>query len=118
MPTKTTRARTVPAAPTVDEEPLVDLAEDALDPDSVEKQLLFELDGTKYYIPAEQPAGMIHDYVDVERESGADAAMWWMFTKLLGEAGAAALRSYKGLRREHLRKAQLACLDTMRGPKG
>lgn len=116
MPTKT-RARKTAATPTADEQPLVDLTEDALNPDSVEKRLLFELGGVKYYIPVEQPAGMIHDYIDVERESGPDAAMWWLFGELLGEDGTAALRSYKGLRKQHLRKLQLACVDTLRGPK-
>lgn len=118
MPTKTTRARKTTAAPPADaEQPLVDLTEDALDPEAVPQQLLFELNGTRYYIPAEQPAGMIHDYIDVEREKGADAAMWWLFCELLGEDGAAALRSYKGLRKHHIRKLQLACVDTLRGPK-
>lgn len=118
MPTKTTRTRkTAAAPPAVDEKPLVDLTEDALDPDAVPQQLLFELGGVRYYIPAEQPAGMVHDYIDVEREKGADAAMWWLFGELLGEEGTAALRSYKRLRRHHLRALQMACVDTLRGPK-
>lgn len=117
MPTKTTRARKTPGAPAVDETPLVDLTEDALDPDSVEKQFLCELAGVRYYIPVEQPAGMIHDYIDIEREKGPDAAMWWLFGELLGEDGTAALRGYKGLRKNHLRALQLACVDTLRGPK-
>ncbi|QOR55834.1 MAG: hypothetical protein YHS30scaffold324_66 [Catenulispora phage 69_17] len=117
MPTKTSRPRKTAAAPPADEQPLVDLTEDALDPDSVKKLFLFELGGVQYFIPAEQPAGMVHDYIDIERESGPDAAMWWLFGALLGDDGAAALRSYKGLRKHHLRKMQLACVDTLRGPK-
>lgn len=117
MPAKTTRPRktTVPA-PTADLA-AVDLTEDALDPDSVEQILLFELHGVKYYIPAEQPAGKIYTYIDIEREQGPEAAMWWMFGDLLGEDGAAALRDYKGLRRKHLRALQLRCVETLRGPK-
>jgi len=118
MPTKTVRARKVAASPTAaPEQPFIDLDEDALDPDSVEKFLLFELHGVQYHIPVEQPAGKIYTYIDIEREQGPEAAMWWMFGDLLGEDGAAALRNYPGLRRKHLRALQLRCVETLRGPK-
>jgi hypothetical protein len=117
MPTKTVRPRKTAAAPPADNEPFIDLEGDALDPDAVEQLFLFELGGVQYYIPAEQPAGKIYTYIELERTDGPEAAMWWMFTDLLGEDGAAALRNYKGLRRRHLRALQLRCVDTLKGPK-
>lgn len=116
-PARTTRPRKTAAAAPAAERPLVDLTEDAHDPDAVERVLLFELGGVEYRIPAQNRAGLIHDYVDVERREGADDAMWWLLTELLGEDGVRALRSYEGLTKSHLRKIQMACIDTLMGPK-
>lgn len=118
MPTKTTRPRKTAAAPPVRPAPAVDLEADAHDPEKVEQLLLFTLDGVDYYIPAQNRAGLIYDYIEHEREFGTEAAMWWMFGELLGEEGAKAFRDYPKLSRTHIRQAQLACLDTLMGPKG
>lgn len=117
MPTKTTR-KTAAAPRQERPAPAVDLEADALDPDAVGTVFLFELGGVEYHIPAQQPAGLIYKYIDIERESGTEAAMWWMFGELLGEDGAKAFRDYPRLTRAHIRQAQMVCLDTLMGPKG
>lgn len=124
MPTTTSRKK--PAAPrsaakrTVRAErpaPLVDLAQDAFDPDAVGRIFLFELDGVDYYIPDDASVTVLHEYVQIEAEKGRAAAMWWLFAEFLGEDGAAALRGYRGLTREHLRALHEACLNVITGPK-
>lgn len=117
MPTKTTRPRKTAAA-TDRPAPAVDLTVDALDPDAVGTLFLFELGGVEYHIPAQNRAGLIYEYIEIERESGTEAAMWWMFGELLGEDGAKAFRDYPKLTRAHIRQAQMVCLDTLMGPKG
>lgn len=117
MPTKTTRPRKTAAAP-ARPAPAVDLEADALDPDKVEQLYLFTISGVDYYIPAQSRAGLIYEYIEIERESGTEAAMWWMFAELLGEDGAKAFRDYPKLTRTHIRQTQIACLDTLMGPKG
>lgn len=97
--------------------PLVDLAQDAFDETAVGQILLFELDGTEYYIPDDASVGVLHEYVRIETESGRASAMWWLFEKFLGEDGAQALLGYKGLTREHLRALHEACLNVITGPK-
>lgn len=119
MPTKTTRPRkTAAAPPTSRPAPLVDLTADAFDPDAVEQRFLCELGGTEYHIPAQQPAGVLWQYIETERTDGADAAMWWLFGYLLGEDFVEAVRTYKGLTKAHLRALQMACIETITGPKG
>ena len=118
MPTKTTRPRKTAAGAPDRPAPAVDLEADALDPDGVEQLLLFTLGGVDYYIPAQNRAGLIYDYIEIEREQGAETAMWWLFAELLGEDGAKAFRDYPRLSRTHIRQAQMACLDTLMGPKG
>lgn len=118
MPTKTTRPRKT-AAPAPDRPaPAVDLDADAFDPSIVAQVFLFRLGGVEYHIPAESRAGLIYEYIEIERAEGVDAAMWWMFAVLLGEDGAKAFRDYPRLTKAHIRQVQMVCLDTLMGPKG
>lgn len=118
MPTtKTSRPRKTAAASPPRPAPAVDLEADALDPDAVGTVFLFELGGVEYHIPAQNRAGLIHEYIEIERAEGVEAAMWWMFAELLGEDGAKAFRAYPRLTKAHIRQAQMVCLDTLMGPK-
>lgn len=117
MPTKTTRPRKTAAAPPQRPAPAVDLDADAFDPDAVEQIFLFALGGADYYIPAQNRAGLIYEYIEIERGEGVDTAMWWMFAQLLGEDDAKALRAYPKLSKAHIRQLQMVCLDTLMGPK-
>lgn len=97
--------------------PLVDLTQDPFDSDAVGQIFLFELDGVDYYIPDDASVMVLHEYVRIEAEQGRASAMWWLFEEFLGEDGAAALRGYRGLTREHLRALHEACLNVITGPK-
>lgn len=118
MPTKTTRPRKTAAASPPRPAPAIDLAADAFDPDTAGTVFLFELGGVEYHIPAHSRAGLIYEYIDIERAEGTEIAMWWLFGELLGEEGARAFRNYPRLSRAHIRQAQMVCLDTLMGPKG
>lgn len=117
MSTKTTRPRKTAAAAPDRPTPAVDLDTDAFDPDAAGQIFLFALGGVDYYIPAQNRAGLIYEYIDKEREDGVDTAMWWMFAQLLGEDDAKALRAYPKLSKTHIRQLQMVCLDTLMGPK-
>lgn len=118
MPTKTTRPRkTTPPEVIGRPAPAVDLDAEAFDPDGVEQIFLFELGGREYHIPAQQPAGLIYEYIEIEQKKGVDAAMWWLFGRLLGDDGVKAFRSYPKLSKTHIRQVQMVCLDTLMGPK-
>lgn len=119
MPTKTTSRPRKTAAPAPKRPtPAVDLEADAFDPSAVDQIFLFALGGVDYYIPAQSRAGLIYEYIEIERSEGVDAAMWWLFGELLGEDGAKAFRDYPGLTKAHIRQTQMVCLDTLMGPKG
>ena len=106
-------ARTEPARTNA---PLVDLTQDAFDPDAVGRIFLFELDGTDYYIPDDAPASTLQQYAQIETEQGPRAAMWWLFREWLDD-GADALLNYKRLTKEHLSALHAACLNVLTGPK-
>jgi hypothetical protein len=119
MPTtKTVRTRKATATPPAERPaPAVDLTADAFDPDTVEKRFLCEIDGVEYYIAAQHPAGVLYEYIEIERSKGLDDAMWWGFAELVGEGFVEALRSYRGLTRAHLRQLQMVMIETLTGPK-
>lgn len=111
---KKTSARTAaPKRPA----PLVDLTEDAFDPETVSKTFLFELNGVEYFIPDAAPAGVLYEVVRLQEEVGQGTAMWWLLEQFLGEDGVKALRAYKGLTKTHLSKLYKACSDVLTGPK-
>lgn len=118
MATATTRKKTstrsaAPSRPA----PLVDLTQDAFDPDTVGKTFLFELDGVEYFIPDGAPAGLLHEVVRIQEEVGHGSAMWFLFEEFLGKDGVEAIRGYKGLTRAHLSALYKECSNVLTGPK-
>lgn len=98
-----------------DGSPLVDLEEDAYDPNKVERIHIFTLGGVKYTVPSEVPASLAVEMLARTAEDGAEETMWWTFNEVLGEDAVEALRSYKGLTMKHLGAVFAICQQIITG---
>lgn len=106
--------KTVLAAP-ADGGPLVDLTEDAYDPDTVEHLHVFTLGGIQYTVPKTVPASLAVEMLQRTSENGAEETMWWVFNEVLGADAVEALRSYKGLTMKHLGSIFAVCEQIITG---
>src|ERR1044072_6913623 len=68
----------------------------------VEMEPVFELDGDLYQIPKKPSAGLALGYLEKQSPLGADAAVYWMMVKMLGEEAFEALRDHPDLEREQM----------------
>jgi hypothetical protein len=98
-----------------DDGPLIDLEEDAYDPEAVEKIHVFTLGGVKYMAPETVPASLAVEMLRRTSEDGAEETMWWVFNEVLGADAVEALGSYKGLSMTHLGKLFTICESIITG---
>lgn len=82
---------------------VIDLGSSEVDSKAdVETIDIFKLDGKTYSAPKHFSAGLTLKYLEKQAEAGADAAIYFMFTELLGREAYDALKNNPNLTKSQL----------------
>lgn len=81
-----------------------------------DREELFSIDGTSYYIPREIPGSLTLQAIERARKDGEVEATMWVLDQVIGPEGMAALRECPTLRREDLLAIVKIVRDRVFGP--